>query len=258
MKKLYFFITLIIFSGTTVYAQKEGPIKILFLGNSYTYYNGIPSMISDMALRKGKPVVITQITRGGNLLEGYANSDFVIKTIKKTKFDYVVLQEQSTAPLFAAEKQTYPAIRKLDKMIRKSGGKTVLFMTWAREYADSLTTKMLPGKFYYEEFESFNSAQDSLASSYFKIGNEINAKVAPAGLVWKEILDIFPNLSLWRSDHSHPAEIGSVIAAYSIFATIFEESVEGTRAPVPVPNDLESNIGRITDQVISKYYPLSK
>ena len=144
MKNLLLIIAFLFFNYCST-AQKE-TTRILFLGNSYTYYNGIPSLISDMALRQGKNVVVTQITKGGNLLEEYASSEMVKETIEKGAFDFVVLQEQSTAPLFQPEKVTFPAIRSLNKLIRENGAEPILFMTWAREFADSIKTKMLAGK----------------------------------------------------------------------------------------------------------------
>ncbi len=250
MKKLTGILIMLVVYTTTVIGQTDETINILFLGNSYTYYNGLPSLFSDMALQKGKKVVVTQITRGGSLLSKYAKTDYIIETIDKYKFNYVVLQEQSTSPLFAAEEKTYPAIRKLDKVIRKNGGQTVLYMTWAREYADSLGTKMLPGKFYYDVFDSFNEAQDSLAASYCKIGKEINAKVAPAGLAWKEFHKQYPEVSLWRPDHSHPLEIGSIIAAYTIYKTIFNESIKDIKCPLPLPKEYVKEIKNITNKLV--------
>ncbi len=250
MNKLIGILIMLVVYTTTVIGQTDETINILFLGNSYTYYNGVPSIVSDMGLQKGKKIVVTQITRGGSLLDTYANTEFILETINKYKFNYVVLQEQSTAPLFAAEEKTYPAIRKLDKMIRKNGGQTILYMTWAREYADSIGTKMLPGKFYYDVFDSFDSAQDSLAASYNKIGKEINAKVAPSGLAWKAFHKMHPDVALWRSDHSHPLEIGSVIAAYSIYKTIFNESVIGIKSPLPISEKYQKDIIEITEKLV--------
>lgn len=248
MKNILFLISLLFLTNCS-FAQ-EKITHILFLGNSYTYYNGLPSLISDMALRENKNVVVTQITRGGELLEEYAVSAMVKETIEKGNFDFVVLQEQSTAPLFQPEQVTYPAIRTLAKLIRDNKAEPILFMTWAREYGDSIRTKMLPGKFYYDVFASFDEAQDSLANSYLKIGKEINAKVAPAGLVWKEIFRRHPDLVLWRPDHNHPTETGSVIAAYSIFATIFDESVTKLRCPLPVSDSLVNEIKSVTNQLV--------
>ncbi|WP_321343113.1 hypothetical protein [uncultured Draconibacterium sp.] len=250
MKKFAGLLLIVLISTSAALAQKD-VIKILFLGNSYTYYNGLPSLISDMALRNDKKVVVTQITRGGNLLDHYAKSDFVLETINEFDFDFVVLQEQSTAPLFAAEERTYPGIRKLDTSVRENGGQTVLFMPWAREYADSLRTKMLPGKFYYDVFDSYNTAQDSLANSYYKIANEVGAKVAPAGLVWKEFHSRHPEVQLWRPDHNHPLEIGTVIAAYAIYKTIFDEPAKGVRCPLPISKNLVNEIKQITDELIT-------
>ena len=108
----------------------------------------------------------------------------------------------------------------------------------------------MPGKFYYDVFPSYNEAQDSLANSYLAIGEEIDAKVAPAGLVWKEMFNRYPELVLWRQDHNHPTETGSVIAAYAIYATIFNEPVKNVRCSLPVSTKLVNEIKQITDQIV--------
>lgn len=240
---------LFLFSLSTANAKNE-KIKILFIGNSYTYFNGLPSIISNMALRESKEVVVSQITQGGFLLSEYLKKDFVIEDIKDENYDFVILQEQSTAPLFKARELTYPAIREFNKLVKNNGGETILFMTWAREYVDSIKTKMLPGKFYYDVFDSYNTAQDSLAASYCRIGKELDVAVAPAGLVWKEIHNKYPDLKLWRNDHNHPMECGSIIAAYSIYATLFGSNIENVRSGVPVERWLENDIKSILSEMM--------
>jgi hypothetical protein len=110
---------------------------------------------------------------------------------------------------------------------------------------------MLPGKFYYDVFDSYNSAQDALADSYYKIGNEIGAKVAPAGLVWKEFHARHPEIQLWRPDHNHPLEVGTIMAAYAIYCTIFDEPAQKIRASLPIDEELLQDIKEITYELIS-------
>ena len=54
MNKLIGILIMLVVYTTTVIGQTDETINILFLGNSYTYYNGVPSIVSDMGLQKGK------------------------------------------------------------------------------------------------------------------------------------------------------------------------------------------------------------
>ena len=75
-----------------------------------------------------------------------------------------MLQEQSLRPLRESKKMT-ESVRQFDEVIKRSGAKSVLYMTWARENAPE--------------------AQQAITTAYKSIGKELGAIVVPVGQAWQ-------------------------------------------------------------------------
>jgi hypothetical protein len=80
-----------------------------------------------------------------------------------------------------------------DAEIKRQGGRTVLFLTWAR--------KAEPDQ------------QEDLNYGYDSIARELGAVLAPVGPAWQKVRAEHPNLELYISDGSHPSPAGSYLAA---------------------------------------------
>ena len=72
--------------------------NILFLGNSYTYFNDLPGMVRSLASAAGFSASVTSIAPGGQTLGGHVTSS--IGTINSGDWDVVVIQDQSQRPSF--------------------------------------------------------------------------------------------------------------------------------------------------------------
>ena len=109
--------------------------RILFIGNSFTYFNDMPSIFSALCDGAGIPVQVESVVKGGWYLSRYADPDNemhpAILEAAKQEWDYVILQDQSLNP--AVNKEDFlAAARKLASMFtcRK---KLVFYQTWAYE-----------------------------------------------------------------------------------------------------------------------------
>ena len=189
------------------------PVRVLFIGNSYTYVNNLPELVRGLAAGMTKPVMVEteQVTVGGATLRQLWEAGPALAAIRRTHWDYVVLQEQSTFGATMVNGQGivsdpasrfWPAARLFDGAIRKGGAKTVLLDTWGG-----------PGK-----AESFQA----LAHGYFTIGKELGAAVIPAGLAWQRALAERADLPLYLADGSHPAPAGSYLMALATVATLLD------------------------------------
>ena len=76
------------------------PLKILFIGNSYTYYNGLPAHLERLIdSHPGNPAVeVASITPGGASLGRHASNPETLEAIRSGGWTHVVLQEQSQRP----------------------------------------------------------------------------------------------------------------------------------------------------------------
>ncbi|MBS1789408.1 MAG: hypothetical protein JST85_16905 [Acidobacteria bacterium] len=193
-------------------------LRILFLGNSYTYFNNLPQMLSGLAASANPSQIVEteMVTAGGAMLKSLWAGGRPQAALAKGKWDYVVLQEQSTLgltkmvdgiPQINDPKDFHASVRTIDAEIKKTGAKPLLYMTWARK--DSPEN------------------QSKLTNAYQSIGKELGDKVAPVGLAWQAVLKARPNFELHVADKSHPTPAGSYLAACVFYATIFGKSPVG-------------------------------
>lgn len=202
---------------------REGPIRVLFIGNSYTYVNNLPELVRGLAAGMTGPVPLKteQVTVGGATLRQLWEAGPALAAIRQGRWDYVVLQEQSTlggtlvngkSVISDPNRLFWPYARLFDREIRKHGARTALLETWGQ-----------PG-----EAGNF----DALAHGYFTIGKELDAVVIPAGLAWQRALAERPGLPLYLTDGSHPAPAGSYLAALATIATLLDTVPEA--APLAI------------------------
>ena len=182
------------------------PIKMLFIGNSFTQRNDLPTLISEIARGKGMRIDHDLISVGGASLRNHWNAGLAAKAIETGNYDYVVLQEQSTLPVKNAKRMA-ENVRLFDELIKRCGSKTVLYMTWAREHTPE--------------------AQQMIADAYNTIGAELGAVVVPVGLAWQSFRAQHDTPVLYDRDQSHPSLAGSYLAACVFLTVLLKTSPVG-------------------------------
>ena len=182
-------------------------MKILMLGNSFTYYNDLPLILSALLSAEVKAN-----TRGGahlceHITDGEMLCEQMQESLKNEKWDYVVLQEQSNAPIFKREQFQKSAAR-LCEMIRQNGARPVFYATWAyRDGSEKLGTTGL----------NYEAMDEALYESYHAAAKANNALIADVGKTFTALRDL---LDLYIEDDYHPSPVGSVIAAQAIARVI--------------------------------------
>ncbi|MBD2212152.1 hypothetical protein H6G27_20090 [Nostoc linckia FACHB-104] len=187
-------------------------LKVLFIGNSYTYYHELPKLLQNLAItaKAARKLETEMVTIGGATLEQLWQQGKAINKIRNKKWDYVVLQEQSTLPI-TNPKLMYEYARLFNEEIKKINAQTVFYLTWSRQNKPE--------------------TQQALNNSYMTIVQEIDAIVAPVGIVWQKVQEQNQNLNLYEPDNSHPSPIGSYVAACVFYATIYGQNPEGLNYP---------------------------
>ncbi len=199
-------------------ARNDGcPESILFIGNSYTYFNNVPEMVAAlMAEGAGCHVQTRMIAPGGAQLRKQWADDHTRAALTERKWDYVILQEQSTLgrdyyvdgnPRVVGDELFAPAAALWSKAARDAGAQPVFYLTWSR--------KATP------------EDQTALNHAYFRAARQAGAPVAPAGIAWQLVRRERPDLELYWKDGSHPSPAGSYLAACAIYATLLHRDPSG-------------------------------
>jgi hypothetical protein len=76
------------------------PLKVLFIGNSYTSVNDLPAMVAGLTeAAGGRRIEVDRHLVGGCTLEKHVKDQKAIDKIRAAKWDVVVLQEHSLRPV---------------------------------------------------------------------------------------------------------------------------------------------------------------
>ena len=195
--------------------------SILFIGNSYTYFNGgVDVMLKNISLAEGDTLYTESLTVGSASFSTFCNNPETFNRIRSRAWDYVVLQEQSQLPSFPpsqVETECYPFAKRLCDSIRANDSCTqiLFFMTWGRENGDQSNCAN------YEPLCTYDGMQQRLRESYVQMADDNNAIAVPVGLAWKYVRDNYPEIDLYHSDESHPSVAGTYLAALTFCSVIF-------------------------------------
>ena len=186
--------------------KTSSSVRVLFIGNSFTQRNNLPELLAGLAAACDLNVEHDLISAGGASLRTHWNAGRAAQAIENGKYDFVVLQEQSTLPVKNAQRMA-ENVRLFDGVIRRANAKTVLYMTWARQHTPE--------------------TQREITSAYTSLGDELGAIVVPVGLAWQSFLSKHDQPVLHDRDGGHPTMAGSYLAACVFLVTLFKKNPAG-------------------------------
>ncbi len=212
---------LLLFSCTIIWAQQSK--KVFFIGNSYTGTNNIPLLIQKVATSSGDQLVYEAHTPGGSTLQQHANNQNVLNKINSGNWDYVVLQEQSQLPSFPpadVNNLIAPYAAQLSNHIKQSNPCTqvTFYMTWGRKNGDPQNCPMWPPVCTYTGMDNL------IRQTYTNLANDNEGIISPVGVVWRYLIDNYPDFDLYSNDESHPSIFGSMASAYTFYTVFYKRS----------------------------------
>ena len=206
-------------------AEKE-PAKILFIGNSYTGNNQLPTIIKEVVASAGHAApVIKSSNPGGKTLEQHLGFKNTLTLIEEGGWDVVVIQGQSQEASMAHDfenmrKSFMDGGKTLCEKIRQKSpqARIVWYQTWARhpDYWKAKTPELAVGKSPDDMTERNRKSYDELAK------NTPKSTVARVGEAWALYYKTHPGKDLHVGDNSHPTFAGSYLAALVIYQTIYQ------------------------------------
>lgn len=218
MKQFYLLLALLLL----VSARAQQTVNVLFIGNSYTYVNDLPTLTKNVALSAGDTLIYDSNTPGGSTFQMHTTNATTISKITQGGWDYVVLQEQSQLPSFPpnqVQSDVFPYATRLDSLINAANtcAETMFYMTWGRKNGDASNCASWPPVCTYGGMDSM------LRLNYMQMAADNHAVVSPVGAVWHWLRTNYPAMELYNADESHPSAAGSYAAACSFYTAIFRK-----------------------------------
>lgn len=208
-------IAVLLFVGYTQVGNDNETQRALFIGNSYTHTNDLPSMVANVLDKNGINLEVQSITPGGTTLLQHASNPEVRTAILNGDFDIIILQEQSQTPAMPQllSDQSIPAAESLGAMATESGARVILFETWGHRNGSPNTGHA-----------SFDAMQTALTNGYWSLAEAAGGTVSPVGSTWARSLSS-NSIVLHRPDGSHPSAAGTHLASLVMARTILGESL---------------------------------
>ncbi len=205
--------------------------RVLFIGNSFTYYNDMPNMFGTIAANRGHTVEVAQSTEGGYFLSYHVADSNTLALIDQGDWDFVVLQDQSTWPSACA---VYPDVMDSETSVveilydrvkaTSPNASIVLFETWAWDegriisnYNQDTNSVMGPDA---ATMQARTSYTYHYLADYLRGVGKNDVRVAHVGDA-REVNRLGQNYNMFH-DVSHPNAAGSYLAALVFYSTIFE------------------------------------
>lgn len=243
-------------SGETAQAPQvtqspvDTPKRILFVGNSYLYYNdSLHNHVRRMAVAADpaidKSLQYKSATIGGAPL-AHHDIRHLLKPGQlglKQPFELVILQGNSTAALSDGRRESFrEKASEFDAEIRKHGARTALYMTHAH---------VKPSKFAGPDMIR------KIEHMYVSVGNELGVLVIPVGLAFEEAYRQRPNIQLHKDyDGSHPDLIGTYLAACVVYASLYGKSSVGNAYDYygRIDKETAAFLQKVADETVRKFY----
>jgi hypothetical protein len=171
-----------------------GSLRVLFLGNSLTDGNDVPSLVQAMAELQDVRVEYDAVAPGGYAIEDHWR-DNRQALLGQRHYDVLILQQgPSTLPESQANLREWAA-------------------TWADEARRHHTQPAL-----YMVWPQRNQVRGFalVAQSYRNAADFADAAIFPAGEAWEDVLEADPSIALYSSDGLHATPAGSFLAAMVI------------------------------------------
>ncbi|MFC2186807.1 DUF4886 domain-containing protein [Peijinzhouia sedimentorum] len=197
---LFLSMSVLLMSPNTSFSQakEKKAIKVLFVGNSFTYFFNLPQVVASMAESQGIEIITRQSTVGGSNLEEHWKEQKGTKTRKlldSLEWDYVVLNNHSTSAIDTPDEfMEYGA--KFIELIRSKGAEPIIMQTWGYKSNPLMIRPIIEG--------------------YNKLIEETKSEFVPAGELFMEARKWRPDLELFQDD-KHPSSNGTYMLGLAFF-----------------------------------------
>lgn len=179
-------------------------MKVLFLGNSHTFFNDMPELFARFAEKTtGEKPEVVMLAYPGRDLDWHRKEYFAMRfNLMHGGYDYCIIQ-QAAHPYPPIESTLKTGAEIID-LCHRCGVKPVVYMTWAEK--------------------RFPENQQKMIDTCEKLASENNALLAPIGSVWQSVQQSRPDIELYHTDGEHAGSYGDFLIA-AVFCKLLTGSI---------------------------------
>ena len=230
--------------------KDSNPERILFVGNSYLYYNDslhnhVRRMAEEMNPERKDFFGYKSATIGGSRLSHH-NLEHLLESKNigiDESFQLVILQGGSEEVLDEESRKSFNLnAKKMIEQIENSGAEALLYMIHAYVPPHELYDPKMIEKIRY---------------TYLKAANDYDAMVAPIGIAYMNAYKANPDIKLHKFfDGTHPNILGTYLSACVLYATIFKKPSSEVQYNYfgAISNEDQKFLQKIADETVKEFF----
>lgn len=223
-------------------------LKMLAIGNSFTYYCGSPVMLKEIAWKEGHYIDIAAALKGGWTMGKHLSLETTNDMVAEGGYDYMILQDQSLVPAKVGRdpKGMYQQVKDMAAVATKVRTvspecKAIVENTWA---------------YWKYDFGSFKSLDDFDKNG--KKGAKILAKavedaqVSPIGEAFRIVRAERPDINLYHTDKHHQSVLGSYLKSCVNYLTIYRQPFGDSPSDCLQDPEVAAYLRSVAERVVLK------
>lgn len=192
----------------------ERPLRVLFVGNSYTYVNDLPWVVAIVAAARGIDVEVGMLAEPNFALEDHIRTGAYDRKLAEG-WDWVVLQQGPSSLPENRENLRFWSVRAATSA-RERGTRVVLFSAWPAR-GNAFT--------WLDAEESYQLAARAAGGC-----------IAPVAAAWRHARAANPQVDLYSPDDLHASVDGTLLAAHVMVRAFIQQRF------APQPPDMRDAI----------------
>ena len=181
--------------------------KVLFIGNSFTFYNELDVVSEAIGKNLGLNITCERVAASSYHLYQHADSsdDYgkqIEEKIQKNTYTHIIMQEHSTYPVNNYNGFLSGATQLYNKLKQYQPNASIsLYQTWGFQNMVGSYGSDIP------------ACEQSLCEAYQKCAKALDIKVHYVGKAFTKVYKENSNINLYYSDNKHPSYSGTYLAA---------------------------------------------
>ncbi len=217
-------VSLLILAPHVSFSQEspKEPLRVLFVGNSFTYFYNLPQVVAAMAESQGKEIITRQSTVGGSDLGQHWRKEKGTKTmglLETENWDYVVFNNHSTSPIDSQD-EFYDYGKKFADLVKSKGAQPVFMQTWA--------------------YKSNPLMQPAITTAYGNLAEETGSLLVPGGMLFQQVRQWRPDMNMFFDD-KHPSSNATYLLGLAFYRFFTNDSLEKIPARITT-NDKDGEL----------------
>lgn len=221
----------------------DGGVKVLCVGNSFTYVHGADAMLKEIAASQGLEIQIGKYLAGGYTFGRHLENKDSREAVAAGGYSFAFLQDQSANPArYSRDKdktvlEDFKALKK-NVLAASPGCKIILERTWSYSGFEA------------GGFGTKESLEYHLVKGARKMARKGHAKVSPIGDAFMAAMSVRPDVKLLGPDDHHQSLEGAYLKACVNYLMITRKPFSGEPALCGVDPEVAAFLRSVAEKTV--------